>query len=124
MTVFFRKISFFFSKNATSQPHNPLSPDVKFQTKTKFKGYLSKTTNLLKMIYLPYKTPNATGENMGHFLLEVHHNIMDCGWHHQHVFPETIEEECFNYTIGLYLQDLPELFLSGPVPPDLVNDIF
>ena len=58
------------------------------------------------------------------FFIEVYEHIMHTGWHHQHVYPDTPEEDCFNYTIGLYLQGLPELFLSGPVPPELVNDIF
>ena len=67
---------------------------------------------------------NPKGEFMVDFFIEVYENIMDSGWHHQHVFPDTPDEGHFNYTIGLYLQGLPELFLSGPVPPELVNDIF
>ncbi len=58
------------------------------------------------------------------FFVEVYHHIAKEGWHHQHVYPDTAEENCFNYTIGLYLEDLPELFLSGPVPPEVVNVLF
>ena len=61
---------------------------------------------------------------MTDFFIDVQHHILDEGWHHQHVYPDTPEQETFNYTIGLYLEDLPELFLSGPVHPQVVNAIF